>query len=91
LPLQRTIFAVAIVVAVGLSCCLSPAQGASCGTTDAKTGEPLRAVLTLDEKSTVTEAVFKRSTGHKTISLIFTVSGCELPRRDKRAAPPRTA
>lgn len=49
-----------------------------CGVIDPATNKPVRAVLTLDEKTAVTSRVLKRSTKKKTLSLVFSVSGCEL-------------
>src|SRR5436305_9757480 len=56
----------------------SPATAVPCGTIDPKTGATLKGTLTLDQEDAVTDAVFKRKTGHKTLALIFSVAGCEL-------------
>lgn len=63
----------------------SSASAAACGTT-ASTGEVYKGFLALNENTAVTEKQFKRSTGHGTLSLIFRVSGCDLPAE----APPPT-
>jgi hypothetical protein len=54
------------------------ASAAPCGSTDPKTGTPLRGTLILNQEQAVTDAVFKRKTGHKTLALIFSVTGCEV-------------
>ena len=63
----------------------SSAGAAICGTT-ASTGEVYKGFLALNENTAVTEKQFKRSTGQGTLSLIFRVSGCDLPAE----APPPT-
>ncbi len=61
-----------------------PSAGAApCGRPDPEADPPsaqaLRATLALDEKSSRTILAFKREKDHEAISLVFTVSGCELP------------
>lgn len=72
-------FAVLVVLIAGASAIWAGgASAATCGTKDAKTGTELRGTLTLDQENAVTDAVFKRETGHKTLALIFGVAGCEI-------------
>jgi hypothetical protein len=74
-------------LAVGIGWLAAPARAAvTCGQKDPTTGEPARAVLTLDDKNAVTNRDLKRSTKEKTLSLIFTFTGCEL----REASPPPT-
>jgi hypothetical protein len=56
-----------------------PASATPCGQFDGQSGQRARATLTLDEKSSKTHLWFKRETGHRTISLVFTAAGCDLP------------
>jgi hypothetical protein len=62
------------------------AGAATCGTKDATSGQPVKGALTLDDRSAVTEAAFKRDTGHKTLALMFNVTGCELAGSEPRPA-----
>jgi hypothetical protein len=67
------------VVAVSLWAASSAAAALpKCGATDPKTGTTARAALTLDEAQAVTDKLFKRDTGRKTLVLVFKVNGCEL-------------
>lgn len=73
---------VAVVLAaavVSVGCATEAARAAvTCGQTDPTTDKPARAVLTLDDKSAVTNLTLKRSTKKKTLSLVFSVGGCDL-------------
>jgi hypothetical protein len=67
----------ATIVAVGLAWPTSSSAGLpKCGVKNPKTGRE-RAALTLDSQSDTT-AVYKRKTGKRTLSFIFTASGCDL-------------
>jgi hypothetical protein len=77
--LQLTRFALSFAFVVGgFSVAAGPAQAVPCGEIDPVTKRPAKASITLDEKSAVTNLIFKRSTAKRTLSLIFTVTGCEL-------------
>jgi hypothetical protein len=73
---------VALLVAAAAASALWSADAAgaavACGQVDEATNRPARAILTLDEKTAVTTRALKRSTKPKTLSLVFTVTGCEL-------------
>lgn len=53
------------------------AAAVACGDVD-RSGRRARAVLTLDDRRAVTTLRFKQSTKPKTLSLVFSVTGCEL-------------
>lgn len=61
-----------------------PAYSAPCGQPNSQNtpndAQPARATITLDEKSSKTHLLFKRETGHREISLVFSATGCDLPR-----------
>jgi hypothetical protein len=80
------ISAVAILVVTTLGIAMPSSAGAVvCGEATA-TGEVRKGFLALNENTARPEKHFKRSTGHGTLSLIFRVSGCDLP----TDAPPPT-
>jgi hypothetical protein len=54
------------------------ATAPTCGQADPKTGKVAKGAPTLNEQNAVTEQVFKRDAGRKTIFLSFNVAGCEL-------------
>ena len=78
---RRTGVASAVVAALLLVAGPPAAQAATapiCGKPDPKTGKVAKGAPTLNEQNAVTEQVFKRDAGHKTIFLSFNVAGCEL-------------
>jgi hypothetical protein len=75
---KRLAFAVAL-VAASFASAAKPSAAATCGEVDPATNKTAKAVLALDEEKAVTPAHFGRKTGRRTLSLIFTVTGCELP------------
>lgn len=72
--------AVVVLAAAVVVCSVYPASvtAATCGEKDPMSGQITRGVLALDWAQAVIGSVFKRDTGHKTLSLIFKVKGCEL-------------
>lgn len=70
-----------LVVLLGSGVVPASATAATCGSTSAAG----RGVLNLDADEAVTDAVFRQRTGHKTLSLVFRVNGCDLP---ANAPPP---
>lgn len=75
---RRTMVILVCFVAGVLAAFPAPASAAVCGTTEADSGDTIRGTLALDEEDAVTDRVFHRDTGHKTLSLIFKVGGCVL-------------
>ena len=78
---HTTIARAVLAVGVPLAALLvtAPAAGAvECGKADPKTKLPARATLTLDDKSAVTNLVFKRHRNVKQLSLVYNVTGCDL-------------
>lgn len=71
----------ALVAALGAR--VAAAAAAPCGATDPSTRQPARGKLTLDEQS-ATSRDFKRSTKPGTLSLIYSISGCDLAAADPR-------
>ena len=80
---SRSVAAVLVVLVIGAW--PASASAATCGEKDPTSGKTLRGVLALDETQAVIDAAFKRGTGHRTLSLIFKVNGCELA--DNAARP----
>jgi hypothetical protein len=72
-----------LALVAGVLFAASPAHAVRCGEPDpaAKppSTQPVRATIALDEKSSRTILAFKRDKGHQAISLVFNVTGCEMP------------
>jgi hypothetical protein len=74
----RSVPLIALLVSVCALAGARQAEAAKCGAVDPATKTTARATLALDEKSAVTSQIFKRKTAKRSLSLIFTASGCDI-------------
>jgi hypothetical protein len=79
----RQVLALFAVLACGMLCSASVAMGATCGEPDTSaepaSDRPVRATLTLDDKSSRVALPFKRDNGRQSMTLFFNAAGCDLP------------